>query len=249
MLPSTNTDQPISCEYQYIRFRLLTSQRYVSSHFVLSRLFQWSFFSHGWKSTYFCTVNFLAHLHLSEENEKLLVGNFIADGYKGNSYKSLPESIAKGVEVHRFIDSFADQSEASDEARAILRQDLGKLAPVAMDMIFDHFLASRFRDYHQLPLEEYTHWAFDILDQHTEHFMDETLRMYGYMKQSNWLLSYRSVDGIGRAMIGLSKRRSFAGKLSLAVESLDKNYKELGECFDHFYPRIQQAVRQHVNSL
>lgn len=194
-------------------------------------------------------MNFLAHLHLSGNDEDLLVGNFIADGFKGRSYKALPQGIARGVEVHRFIDSFADQSQASDEARALLRKDVGKLAPIAMDMIFDHFLASKFDEYHSTGLEDYTTWAYAILDRYQQHFMTDTKRMYQYMKEGNWLLNYRTKQGIQRAIMGLSRRKSFASGLSSAVDSLEHNYLELGDHFDHFYPVLQKAVRQHIKAL
>lgn len=175
-----------------------------------------------------------------------MVGNFIADGYRGSSYKMLPDDIARGVELHRFIDTFADQSTYSEEARALLREHVGKLAPVAIDMIFDHFLAANFSDYHSLSLDKYTIRAYDVLARHEEHFKPETGYMFSHMRQRNWLLSYASLDGIGRAINGLSSRRHFASDLVGSIEVLKENYDQLESYFHVFYPRIQEAVNEEL---
>lgn len=189
-------------------------------------------------------MNFLAHLHLSNDDESLMVGNFIADGFRGSSYRQLPDDIARGVELHRFIDTFADHSPYTEEARALLREYVGKLAPVAIDMIFDHFLAANFNDYHPLSLEKYTIKVYDVLARHEEHFKPETLYMFSHMRQRNWLLSYASIEGIERAINGLSRRRSFTSELTNSVDVLKDCYDRFESDFHVFYPKIQQAVNE-----
>ena len=54
-------------------------------------------------------MNYLAHLYLSGESEKVIVGNFIGDYVKGKSFTDYPEQIAGGIKLHRSIDSFTDQ--------------------------------------------------------------------------------------------------------------------------------------------
>ena len=54
-------------------------------------------------------MNFLAHIYLSGENQGITIGNFIADGIKGNKYLSYREDLQKGILLHRSIDSFTDQ--------------------------------------------------------------------------------------------------------------------------------------------
>ena len=54
-------------------------------------------------------MNFLAHIYLSGEKQGITIGNFIADGIKGNKYLSYREDLQKGILLHRSIDSFTDQ--------------------------------------------------------------------------------------------------------------------------------------------
>ena len=53
-------------------------------------------------------MNFLAHIYLSNENDLLKIGNFIADSIHGNHYLHFEEEIRKGIILHRHIDTFTD---------------------------------------------------------------------------------------------------------------------------------------------
>ena len=54
-------------------------------------------------------MNYLAHVYLSCADEALTIGNFIADHVKGKAYLDYPETIQKGILLHRKIDHFTDQ--------------------------------------------------------------------------------------------------------------------------------------------
>ena len=54
-------------------------------------------------------MNFLAHIYLSGNNSKIMVGNFIGDFVKGrNLLEQFEPEIAKGIELHRAIDEYTD---------------------------------------------------------------------------------------------------------------------------------------------
>lgn len=55
-------------------------------------------------------MNFLAHAHLSGENEDILFGNFVADAVKGNEVMNFEGDIRQGIRLHRKIDVFTDRS-------------------------------------------------------------------------------------------------------------------------------------------
>ena len=55
------------------------------------------------------TMNFLAHTHLSQNNEDVIFGNFIADSVKGKSYLKYRTDIITGILLHRNIDLFTDR--------------------------------------------------------------------------------------------------------------------------------------------
>ena len=45
-------------------------------------------------------MNFLAHIYLSGNNELITIGNFVADGIRGNKYKLYPTEIQIGIQLH-----------------------------------------------------------------------------------------------------------------------------------------------------
>ena len=53
-------------------------------------------------------MNYLAHIYLSNEEEEITLGNFIADDIKGKKYIQFPLGIQQGILLHRAIDSFTD---------------------------------------------------------------------------------------------------------------------------------------------
>ena len=55
------------------------------------------------------TMNYLAHVYLSGSDKDLIIGNFIADHVKGKAYLDYPETIQKGILLHRKIDDFTDR--------------------------------------------------------------------------------------------------------------------------------------------
>ena len=65
-------------------------------------------------------MNYLAHIYLSGNNDFITIGNFIADGIRGNRYKKYPKEIQIGILLHREIDTFTD-------AHPIVRQSTKRL--------------------------------------------------------------------------------------------------------------------------
>jgi acyl carrier protein phosphodiesterase len=53
-------------------------------------------------------MNFLAHIYLSGDHKLITIGNFVADGIRGNKYKLYPIEIQVGIKLHREIDTFTD---------------------------------------------------------------------------------------------------------------------------------------------
>lgn len=49
-------------------------------------------------------MNVLAHIYLSGDSEKIIIGNYIGDYVKGRDYLKYPEAIRKGIILHRHID-------------------------------------------------------------------------------------------------------------------------------------------------
>src|SRR6185312_17177742 len=97
-------------------------------------------------------MNFLAHLYLAGEDNELILGNFIADAVKGHAFDKYPAQVAKGILMHRSIDYFSDTHPVYLQTVHRLAPTYHKFSGVITDMFYDHFLASSWSDYSDIPL-------------------------------------------------------------------------------------------------
>jgi acyl carrier protein phosphodiesterase len=188
-------------------------------------------------------VNFLAHIYLSGDDEQLMIGNFIADFVKGKKKDAYPDKIRQGIELHRMIDDFTDHHFATDQSKVRLRQKYGKYSGVIVDLYYDHFLAADFERYHTSSLADFSQKSYAILQRHWEILPEGVHYFLPFMVERNWLLNYATIEGIGRALSGLSVRVSFENKMNEAVNDLEEHYEEFENDFRLFFPLLQNFVK------
>jgi acyl carrier protein phosphodiesterase len=189
-------------------------------------------------------VNYLAHAFLSGNNPELLLGNFIADSVKGKQAERYTEGVAKGIRLHRLIDTYTDTHEIVGETKARLRVKYRKFAPVIADMYYDHFLASRFDRYASEPLPQYTKRVYDIINQAFDILPARMQYMFPHMMQHDWLTGYAQLEGINRALTGMSRRASFISGMETAALELQENYDLYAAEFEAFFPELVQYVEE-----
>ena len=186
-------------------------------------------------------MNFLAHLYLSGDNPKIQVGNFIGDFVKGRSGMDQYETgIVKGIELHRAIDEFTDNHPIVYESKLRLRPKYRHYSSVIVDMFYDHFLASNWNDYHEELLPDFADKAYGLIQEHLPILPRQVKYMLPYMIRGNWLVNYARLEGINRALYGMSQRTSFESKMDEAVEDLKGNYDQFKEEFTNFFPEIEK---------
>ena len=135
-------------------------------------------------------MNFLAHIYLSGEDEGITIGNFIADGIKGKKYKKFPLKIQKGILLHREIDTYTDSHPIVKQSTARLHKNYSHYSGVIVDILYDHFLAKNWNQYHELPLDEYVENFYDLLRNNFTILPTRIQRMMPYMIADNWLLMF-----------------------------------------------------------
>lgn len=194
-------------------------------------------------------MNYLAHIFLSGDDEELLLGNFIADAVKGKQLEQYPAGIARGIRLHRLIDTYTDTHPVVSETKARLRPRFRKYAPVVADLYFDHFLASRFEEFSSESLEAYTSRVYTLINRHLPHLPERVQYFFPYMMRQNWLLSYAEVSGIAQALGGLSRRASFESGMERAGEELLENYALYGADFHLFFPDLIAYVEEVLPEL
>ena len=194
-------------------------------------------------------MNFLAHIHLSGENEFIKIGNFMADGVRGKQYENFPPAIQKGILLHRAIDTFTD-------AHPIFRQSTKKLhsryhhyAGVIVDMYYDHFLAKNWSNYNSENLELYANTFYQsLLDNHSL-LTTKTQHVLPYLMEYNWLVSYQSISGLERILTQMDHRTKNQSLMRFATEELITYYDEFETEFSLFYKEVQLFSKDKLAQL
>lgn len=195
-------------------------------------------------------MNYLAHIYLSEENEGITIGNFIADGIKGKKYLKFPEEIQKGIILHRAIDSFTDQHPIVKKSTKRLHKNYGHYSGVIVDILYDHFLAKNWKRYSDTPLEEYIDTFYTLLRSNIEILPMRIQKMMPYMISDNWLLSYASLKGISKILYQMNYYRTKQkSKMNFAILELEKYYDEFESEFTSFFEELRTFSQHKIKSL
>ncbi|RIJ41616.1 acyl carrier protein phosphodiesterase [Pontibacter oryzae] len=194
-------------------------------------------------------MNYLAHIYLSGSDEQLLVGNFIADAVKGKQVELYPTGIAKGIRLHRLIDTYTDTHPVVAETKARLRPKYKKFAPVIADMYYDHFLARNFSKYAGMPLTAFVQQAYATIQQQYDVLPPRMQQLFPYMQRQNWLESYAEFHGLAQAFEGMSRRAAFTSGMETAGDELKARYTFYQADFDAFFPDLEGYVAKALIRL
>lgn len=194
-------------------------------------------------------MNFLAHIYLSGDDEDITIGNFIADGIKGKRYLKYPPQISKGILLHRAIDSYTDGHETVRQSTARLHKNYSHYSGVIVDILYDHFLAKNWKNYCAQPLDEYVEDFYGLLRKNFEILPTRVQRMMPHMIADNWLLSYATVEGIGKILAQMNVRTNNVSKMNFAVLELEKYYEEFEAEFTSFFAELIVFSNQKLLEL
>ncbi len=183
-------------------------------------------------------MNYLAHLYLSRNSEKLMVGNFIADAIKGKKYTAFDPEIAAGIIMHREIDSFTDSHPIVKRSKVYFRSRYGLYSAVLIDLFFDHFLAKQWIQYSDVSILDFTERAYGIFGKYLDSMPARYQKMLPYMRKENWLLGYAELQGIQRSLDGMSRRIKNNPGIENAIGELKLHYGEIEILFSEYFPKL-----------
>lgn len=194
-------------------------------------------------------MNFLAHIYLSGDDEEIIIGNFIADGIKGNRYLNYPPGIVKGILLHRAIDTFTDSHSTVHQSTARLHKNYSHYSGVIVDILYDHFLAKNWSRYCDIPLEEYVQDFYELLRKNFTKLTPRIQKMMPFMIAGNWLSSYATVEGIGKILAQMNVRTQGVVKMDESVNDLVEYYGEFEAEFTSFFEELREHSKQKLLSL
>lgn len=194
-------------------------------------------------------MNYLAHVYLSGSDKDLIIGNFIADHVKGIAYLDYPETIQKGILLHRKIDDFTDHHPLFKKNVTLLFPQFRHYSRVIVDMFFDHFLAAQWELYHPDPLEDFSRQFYLLMQEYSGSLPDKTKKILPILSKYNWFVAYQSLEGLEDILFQMSQRTRFPSKMSLAVVELEKNYSKIALDFNTFFTELINFVQLERENL
>ena len=198
---------------------------------------------------YFQPMNFLAHIYLSNNNDRIKIGNFIADAVRNKNLPEYHQETQLGIKLHWAIDDFTDHHPVVKKSKELLYNEHGKYAAVLVDIFYDHYLAKNWSKYSQENLGDFVDNFYNLLQKNKADLPDRIQQMLPYMVRYNWLYNYQFLDGIEKVLGGMSRRASFKNRMNLGVVDLKKHYSTFEEHFNIFFPELETFVVEKTKEL
>jgi hypothetical protein len=192
-------------------------------------------------------MNFLAHSYLSFSEEQL-VGNMIADFVKNRDVARLPESIQKGIKLHRAIDTFTDAHPLIHEAKASFRPLVRLYSGAFVDVAFDYFLANDTTENSQREWQEHSQRVYAVLRRYEEFLPEVFKKVLDKMQQDDWLYNYRNEWGIEYSFRNVVNKAQFLDKTINVFPAFLANKDFLREKYEIFFPEIKSFAQDFVDN-
>jgi len=189
-------------------------------------------------------MNFLAHLHLASLANSSLLGNLMADFVRGNVQSQWPEAVVAGIAMHRRLDVLTDNLPEVREARELFRAETRRVAPITLDVVWDHFLALHWDKMHpQQSLPAFTAAAEHAIVPQLAGTPESFIELNAVMWRERWFEHYADPARIARVLSGMAHRRPRLAALRDSAQDFTDNYAQLEPLFFRFYPRLMADAR------
>jgi len=180
-------------------------------------------------------VNFLAHGWLARGGtDEFLYGNLVADGVKGADLGDWAPAVAAGIRHHRRVDAWVDQHCVVRESRSRAPSWGRRYAGIALDMVWDHFVA---RDHLDTALIER---CYRVLAARTAPARLAT--MMPLLIEQDWLSRYADLDFTCTAIANLGRRLQGPNRLAELVPWIEADYAGLERDFQALWPALNREL-------
>jgi acyl carrier protein phosphodiesterase len=193
-------------------------------------------------------MNHLAHFFLSNNNDDLAIGNFVADFITNKELPQYTEGVRNGIMLHREIDSFTDTHPKVKESTKRLHEFHHKYSPVIVDIYYDFLLGKNWDKFQRGPSVSLTHFTQNIyvLVKERENELPPNLRKNIHrMIADDWLMRYTTLDGLHEAFTRIEKAAAFPGNFGNAAKHLEEFMPAFDAEFLSFFPDLIA----HVDSV
>ena len=190
-------------------------------------------------------MNYLAHLHLSNDNPNFISGSVLGDFIKGNPHRDFDKEIAYAIMLHRNIDSFTDKHAIVRKCRESIHPDYRRFSGIMLDIIFDHFLAKHWSLYSDKTLESFTQEMYIVLNSQSHIYPIALTNTIEHMTKNDWLSNYQYKHNIAPTLRGISHRIKRENNLADSHHELIDKYNHIESQFFIFFPELIEFAKQH----
>ena len=189
-------------------------------------------------------MNHLAHLLLAGDDPEAKVGQVLADFVTAGEIEAFAPGIQAGIRAHQHIDAFADSHPVFARARRRLKPPYRRFGGILLDIYFDHFLARSWERYGDGgSLVSFAKRSYCLLNHYRNLPSSRFRAVVEVMSRDDWLVGYAQLDGVDRALRGLSKRFPHANPLASGGAVLRDEYTTLESDFHDFFPLLAEYAQ------
>ena len=195
-------------------------------------------------------MNYLAHIFLAGENPEAQLGGMLGDFIKPGSEPQYSAVILQEIRLHRMIDTFTDSHAEVMSAKRRFKKGSRRFSGIILDLLYDHFLASKWNNYSEVSLGEFTRKFYRYLKT-TEFPLPERLQVIApELIRLDWLGSYAEYEGFVRSVHGLAQRLSKGREEMVAgLDEVQDCFSTLQSGFEQFFPELQFFVQSRRSQL
>lgn len=193
-------------------------------------------------------MNFLAHLHLASLANSSLLGNSVADFVRGDPRQIYSAAVAEGIMLHRRIDVMTDAQPSIKQVTQLFLNDRRRVAPIALDIIWDHFLARHWSELvNDRTLAEFAHWSEAQIVPYLADMPESFQNINRYLWHDRWLERYAELDFIADVLTKMAVRRPKLKALADCMIEIERYYDQLEAVFWQFYPvMMEKALKEEI---
>lgn len=187
-------------------------------------------------------MNYLAHSYLSCGDEDLMLGNLITDMIRKKDEIAYSDSIQKGIDLHRKIDTFTDQHPIVLDSLHFIYPTQGKYAPVVLDILWDYYLSINWKKFSGEKIQDFSSNVYKVIEKNYDQLQEKVSTRFERMITHNFLMSCSTEEALELTFKSLQKRTKFKANFDKVGEILDEHHDALNTAFLKMFPEMISYV-------
>ncbi len=194
-------------------------------------------------------VNLLAHALLANSDPDRIVGQLCGDFVRGTDLGRFPPGVQAGIRCHRAVDTFTDRHPLNVAARNLFESPHRRFAGIAIDVLYDHFLATAWHRYSEVSFKDYTDLVNSSLDLHFQVLPPGLQRFRQLLETEDTLQRNLTREHIELTLQRIASRRRSLSPLASIAPLVWEWESDLKSAFEDFFPELLSYTRDYQQTL